>query len=50
MGMGDAGYDPQTSEREIAKEKSGWMVAIGSTVLFIVLGAIVWGFNIGGHY
>lgn len=50
MSMGDMGYDAQTSEREVAKEKSGWMVAIGSIVFFIVLGAIIWGANFGGHY
>jgi len=50
MSMGGMGYDAQTSEREVAKEKSGWMVAIGSTVLFIVLGAIIWGANFGSKY
>ncbi|MDT8363791.1 MAG: hypothetical protein RQ714_03970 [Nitrosomonas sp.] len=50
MGMGDAGYDAETSQREVSKEKSGWMIAIGSTIGFIILGAIIWGFNFGTKY
>jgi len=50
MGMGDTGYDARTSEKEVSKEKLGWMVAIGSTIAFIVIGIIIWTSGMGGKY
>ncbi|MBK6618172.1 MAG: hypothetical protein WAT53_09150 [Nitrosomonas sp.] len=44
------GYDAETTQRETTKEKSGWMVAIGSTVAFIIIGAIIWSSGMGGKY
>lgn len=36
------GYDAETTQREITKEKEAWMVAIGAVVSFIIIGVIVW--------
>ncbi len=44
------GYDAETTQREIAKEKSGWMVAIVATLAFIVIGALIWSSGMGGKY
>ncbi|HNO75335.1 hypothetical protein [Nitrosomonas mobilis] len=44
------GYDAETTQREISKEKEAWMVAIGATVAFIVIGVIVWSSGMGGKY
>lgn len=50
MGAGDTGYDGKTSEKEVAKEKQGWMVAISSIVAFIVIGSLIWFSGMGGKY
>jgi len=44
------GYDAETTQREVTKEKSGWMVTIVSTIAFIVIGAIIWTSGMGGKY
>ncbi|MDT8363790.1 MAG: hypothetical protein RQ714_03965 [Nitrosomonas sp.] len=44
------GYDAETTQREIEKEALGWKVTIGSTIAFIVIGAIIWSSGMGGSY
>jgi nitric oxide reductase large subunit len=43
-------YNEPTTQREEAKEKEAWKIAIISTIGFVILGAIIWGFGIGGKY
>jgi nitric oxide reductase large subunit len=44
-------YDSEeTDQREEAKEKEAWKVAIVAVVGFILLGALIWGFNLGSKY
>lgn len=44
------GYDVATTQREEAKAKEGWRVAIISTAAFVVVGLIVWFTGFGGKY
>lgn len=45
------GYsDPATTQREAEKNQQAWKVTLISTVVFIVIGAIIWFGGIGGKY
>lgn len=43
-------YDLETQQRENAKEKEAWKIAITSVVAFIIIGSIVYFSGFGGKY
>jgi cytoskeletal protein RodZ len=45
------GYNSaEVDQREEAKEKEGWKVAIVSVVAFIIVGLLIWTTGFGGKY